>query len=460
MEKNILIADDDKNIIASLQYLLADQGFKVVPCNTPEEVIQRLTRDNVELVLMDMNFQRDTTSGREGIELVKTIRNIDYELPIMVMTGWATVDIAVEALKAGAQDFIQKPWNDDHLIVAIQTQLRASNAEKSSQRLAQQNRLLNEQQFTQNRQALIAESACMRALLEQLEALAQSDMNILLTGENGTGKSMLAHYVHQCSSRSHSPFVAVNMGAIPESLFESEMFGHRKGAFTDAKENRIGRFEMADGGTLFLDELANIPLAQQVKLLRVLEEKKYEKVGGNKIQFADVRIVSATNADLKNMIVTKGFRQDLYYRLNTVEIRIPPLKEREQDIIPLAQSFLKKYSQKYQRDLTKLSKSAQACLLNYHWPGNVRELDHMMERALFTSKNRAVDAQNLSIPEYTDCNTLQSDNHLNMTLDEIEKNVMRKRLEFYDGNVTATAQSLGLSRSGYYRRVNKYDLDQ
>ncbi len=453
--KKILIADDDLNIIASLKYILSEENIDILAMTTPEAVVENLKRATFDLVLLDMNFQQDTTSGAEGLALVEAIQQIDEKLPIIVMTGWATVDIAVDAMRAGAKDFIQKPWNNERIISAINTQIKLAKIDKKLQRLSQENKLLTTQSFPEHQSGIIAKSPLMKQLLTNLNDLAQSDMSILLTGDNGTGKSMLASYVHKVSTRAQHSFVPVNMGAIPENLFESEMFGHVKGAFTDAKENRIGRFEMAEQGTLFLDELANIPLAQQAKLLRVLEESKFEAVGSSKSLTADVRIISATNSDLSAAINDKTFRQDLFYRLNTIELRVPSLAERIEDIQPLAEYFLQTFSIKYHMPCPELSEQAINKLCQYHWPGNIRELSHLMERVLFTSKKSVINEKDLLLTEPQNQAGLL--NNSKLTMDEVEQHALLSRLEYYHGNATETAKSLGLSRSGFYRRLSKYE---
>lgn len=453
--KKILIADDDINIIASLKYVLAEQGFDILAMTTPQAVLENLAIEVVDLILLDMNFQQDTTSGVEGLQLVENISKLGLNIPIIVMTGWATVDIAVDAMRAGAKDFIQKPWNNERLLSAIHTQIEWASSDKKSRVLSQQNQLLTSQAHPSNREGIIACSVVMQQLLASLDDLAQSDMSILLTGDNGTGKSMLAAYVHKVSNRAKQSFVPVNMGAIPENLFESEMFGHIKGAFTDAKENRIGRFEMAEQGTLFLDELANIPLAQQAKLLRVLEENQFEAVGSSKSQHADVRVISATNCDLAMAINDKTFRQDLYYRLNTIQLRVPSLSERIEDIAPLAQHFLATFSLKYHRSCPRLSTAAIKKLQSYTWPGNIRELSHLMERLLFTCKKDEITEQELMFGELNQITDSLADHSL--TMDEIEQKTLFSRLSFHQGNATETAKSLGLSRSGFYRRMSKYE---
>jgi len=463
--KKILIADDDFNIIASLKYMLSEENFDILAMTTPEAVLENLKRESVDLVLIDMNFQQDTTSGSEGLQLVAAIQQLDDTLPIIVMTGWATIDIAVDAMRAGAKDFIQKPWNNERMLSAINTQLKLVSIDKKCKRLNQENKLLRAQALPES-SGIIAQSPAMKSLLSSLEELAKSDMSILLTGDNGSGKSMLAAYVHQCSARADNSFVPVNMGAIPESLFESEMFGHMKGAFTDAKENRIGRFEMAEQGTLFLDELANIPLAQQAKLLRVLEERKFEVVGSSKSLNADVRIISATNCDLPKAINEQVFRQDLYYRLNTIELRVPSLRDRIEDIEPLSNHFLQKFAAKYNLIAPELSGEAVDKLKQYSWPGNIRELSHLMEKLLFTCKKTMISSRDLLLENILSTTnaeefnmTESSTQNASLSLDEIEKLALINRLKYHRGNATETAKSLGLSRSGFYRRMSKYGLD-
>lgn len=333
MTETILVADDDASVLAALRMMLKSHNYDVVAVTTPEALLEQVKSKDFSAALIDLNYQSDTTSGEEGLALIKQIKTIDESLPIIVMTGYSSVEIAVEAMKLGASDFVQKPWGNERLLHVIQTQIQLKNACKKGSKLAQENALLKDQ-LNAASMPIVAQSAAMKALLAKLTKLALSDMSILLTGENGTGKSLLAEFVHDHSPRSDSPFISVNMGAIPESLFESEMFGHVKGAFTDAKSMRIGRFELAESGTIFLDEIANVPMTQQSKLLRVLEARQFEKVGSSKTQDVDVRLVSATNADLTAMLENNEFRQDLLFRLNTVTLEVPPLRERTADILP------------------------------------------------------------------------------------------------------------------------------
>lgn len=450
---SILIADDDNNVLTALKLLLKSEHFEVTTVEKPFDVLQLIERKTFSCVIIDLNYRRDTTSGQEGLELLSEIKKRDELLPVIVMTGYSSIDIAVEAMKLGAVDFVQKPWHNDELVRKLQTQITIGELAQKGNRLAQENALLKSAGQL-NQQQIIADSPTMKSVISQIERLALSDMNILFTGENGTGKSMLASYLHQCSARVEHTFLSVNMGAITESLFESEMFGHVKGAFTDSKETRIGRFELADNGTIFLDEIANIPLSQQAKLLRVLEERQFEKVGSAKTQQVNVRLVSATNADLQTMVSSNEFRQDLLYRLNTVEIHIPSLRERKQDIIPLAKYFISAFCEKYRIESKSFSEEAITALTNYLWPGNVRELSNIIERALFLSQDDVIQVTDLNL---ADSKTNGFDFYT-ATLDEIEAYVISQRLAGFDQKVQETIDSLGISRSAYYRRIEKYQL--
>lgn len=460
MPDTILIADDDASVLAALRMLLISQKFQVVAVTTPDAVLEQVSTNEFCAALIDLNYQKDTTSGREGLALIEQLRKMEEFLPIIVMTGYSSVEIAVEAMKLGAVDFVQKPWVNERLLHSIRTQIQLSKARKDGNKLAQENAILKGQIHGEDN-GIIAESAIMKNTLMQLQKLAQSDMSIMLTGENGTGKSLLAEFVHDHSSRNMHPFIAVNMGAVAESLFESEMFGHVKGAFTDAKESRIGRFELAESGTIFLDEIANISMAQQSKLLRVLEERKFEKVGSSKTQQVDVRLISATNADISAMLLNNAFRQDLLFRLNTVSIHIPALRERPEDIVPLAESFARQFAKKYQLSEGKISQQAIDVMLAYSWPGNIRELAHVIERAMFLRNGELIEEQDLSlshIQTQQSTNSQLGQNWHQLSLDDIEKQVIEQRLNMLDKNPQRVAKSLGLSRSAYYRRLEKYNL--
>lgn len=461
MKHSILIADDDSRILTALKLLLKGENYQITAVTSPTACLNALRTESFSLALVDLNYHADTTSGDEGLQLIAAIKQLDEQLPIVVMTGYSSIEVAVEAMKLGAADFIQKPWGNDRLLSVIQAQIRIGDMQQQGIKLAEENALLRDQ-ISAKSAGIIAQSQVMQQLLTQLEKLAQSDMNILLTGENGTGKSMFAEYLHQSSSRSPCPFIAVNMGAISENLFESEMFGHVKGAFTDAKENRIGRFELAEGGTLFLDEIANIPLSQQAKLLHVLESHQFEKVGSTKTQRVEARMVSATNSNLTELIAQGQFRQDLLYRLNTVEITIPPLRERQADIMPLAEHFLTQHAQKYRLPKGEFAKQAREALQAYSWPGNIRELNHMVERAIFLRESNILTVADLGLSNLsTEILPLENLKNIDIhqaPLDAIEKAIIEQRLTQFNYNGQETATSLGLSRSAYYRRLEKYNL--
>ena len=457
MTETILVADDDASVLAALRMMLKSHNYDVVAVTTPEALLEQVKSKDFSAALIDLNYQSDTTSGEEGLALIKQIKTIDESLPIIVMTGYSSVEIAVEAMKLGASDFVQKPWGNERLLHVIQTQIQLKNACKKGSKLAQENALLKDQ-LNAASMPIVAQSAAMKALLAKLTKLALSDMSILLTGENGTGKSLLAEFVHDHSPRSDSPFISVNMGAIPESLFESEMFGHVKGAFTDAKSMRIGRFELAESGTIFLDEIANVPMTQQSKLLRVLEARQFEKVGSSKTQDVDVRLVSATNADLTAMLENNEFRQDLLFRLNTVTLEVPPLRERTADILPLAQNFMRQFADKYQIVEGQLSEEAITAMTQYPWPGNIRELAHVIERAMFLRTDETIETNDLSLTSRQPQDSKTDADWQHMTLDDIEKQVIKARLADLNNQPLEVAESLGLSRSAYYRRLEKYDI--
>ncbi|GLX80209.1 sigma-54-dependent Fis family transcriptional regulator [Thalassotalea insulae] len=452
---NILIADDDSDILSALSLALKGKQYRVTTASTPHQVLTLLSRKQFCCLLIDLNYSQDTTSGKEGISLVQSIRKIDKHVPIIAITGYGSIDIAVSAMQSGANDFIEKPWRNNQLLTKVGQHTEHVATLRKNQKLLQENQLLK-----QHKQVpLIAQSQAMQTLQEQINRIALSDMNILLTGENGTGKSLLASYIHQQSKRNDHSFITVNMGGISESLFESEMFGHVKGAFTDAKEDRVGRFELASQGTLFLDEIANININQQAKLLHVLEERKFERVGSNITLDNDVRLISATNADLTEMINDGQFRQDLLYRLNTIELRVPPLRERTEDILPLAEHFLERLCNKYHLDKKELAQQAIEFMLLYQWPGNIRELHHTMERSIFLSNSEYIELAHLNLPGEQTLASKNSHEPSDLTLEQIEKSVIIERLQRFNNDPLQTAQSLGLSRSAYYRRLDKYRLN-
>lgn len=462
MNQKVLVVDDDNDILSALKMLLICEDYAVTLSQTPERALKAIREDNFDLILMDLNYSLDTTSGEEGLELIGAIRKLDEDIPIVVMTGWATIEVAVDTMRNGANDFIQKPWENDRLIAIISNQIKLANSQKQSQKLSRQNQLLQQQVDQELGGDIIAKSPVMQRVMTMLNQVAKSDASVLLTGENGTGKSMFARYIHEHSPRHHAEQISVNMGAVTESLFESEMFGHVKGAFTDAKSTRIGRFELADGGTLFMDEIANTPYSQQGKLLRVLEDSEFEKVGANKTQSVDVRLISATNADLNMAVVENRFRTDLLYRINTIAIEIPPLRSRVEDIIPLAESFLEQSAAKYVQTRLTISTEAKRALRAYQWPGNIRELNHVMERAQILCQDNKISCEDLGLPveqkkiasEPSTLATVCADGEL-ATLASLELDILDQRLSHFNGNAIKAAKSLGLSRSAFYRRLGK-----
>jgi DNA-binding NtrC family response regulator len=459
MSASILIADDDEGILHALSLMLLEAGHFATTVLTPADTLSQLKRHEFDLVIIDLNFSLDTTSGAEGLSLLKNIKQLYEHLPVLVMTGWSSVEIAVQAMQNGANDFIKKPWENERLLSIITNQLTLANTALKARKLSECNALLH-QQIDAN-DLMVADSPAIQNVLTTLHRVAHSDINVLITGENGTGKSMFARYLHSQSNRKSLPMISVNMGAVTDNLFESEMFGHVKGAFTDAKNHRIGRFELAEKSSLFLDEVANTPLSQQGKLLRVLEEKQFEKVGASKTQNADFRLICATNADLKQAVLAGHFRQDLLYRINTIEICIPPLRERQLDIIPLAMKFLDKAIAKYKGPAVELNNKAKQALLDYCWPGNVRELSHVMERAHILGQQTIISAADLNLPTQgssTHSHTIipeQPSNDGLRSLEELEHEILKNRLAYFDGDAITCAASLGLSRSTFYRRLSK-----
>jgi DNA-binding NtrC family response regulator len=449
-QPRVLVADDQPDVLEALRLLLKGEGFEIVAARSPAEILDVVKGPDLDVVLMDLNYARDTTSGQEGLDVLAKINALDPTLPVVVMTAWASVGLAVEAMRRGARDFVPKPWDNTRLLTIVRTQAELGKALRTGRRLEAENRTLR---GGADSGSMIASSAAMAPVLELVARVGPSDANVLITGENGSGKGTIAQALHAVSLRAGKPLVTVNAGGLSEGVFESELFGHVKGAFTDAKADRVGRFELADGGSLFLDEIANVPLNLQAKLLRVLETGEFEPVGSSRTRRTDVRTISATNADLAQEVGSGRFRQDLLFRLNTIEIHVPPLRDRREDIPLLANHFLKAHSRRYRKAIRGFEGEALKTLDSHTWPGNVRELDHAVERAVLMARGEMVAASDLGLRPGGAAGRIED-----MSLEEVECFLIRKALARFDGNVSRAAEALGLSRSALYRRLQRYGL--
>ncbi|HUJ39963.1 MAG TPA: sigma-54 dependent transcriptional regulator [Candidatus Acidoferrales bacterium] len=448
----VLVADDQADVREALRLLLKGEGMESDSVASPNAVVTALDTREYDAILMDLNYTRDTTSGQEGLDLLSRIQSTDSALPVIVMTAWGSVQVAVEAMRRGARDFVQKPWDNARLLAILRTQIELRRALRESRRLEAENQLLR----TEGRPTLIAESPAMRPVMDLVAQVGPSEANVLITGEHGSGKEVIARTLHALSPRAPRAMVTVNAGGLSEGVFESELFGHVRGAFTDAKVDRAGRFELADGGTLFLDEIANVPLNLQAKLLRVLETGEMERVGSSRTVRVSTRVLSATNAEVSAEVAAGRFREDLLYRLNTIEIHVPPLRERKEDIPLLAMHFLTRYAGRYGKPVKNFDAAALQALLEHSWPGNVRELDHTVERAVLLAQDELVHASQLGLRSASA--TGASPRLEELSLEEVERVLIQKALARFSGNVSQAATALGLSRSGLYRRLQKYGL--
>jgi len=446
----VLAADDQEHILEALEFLLRPQGYRVDKVRSPALVREALASNSYDAALIDLNYTRDTTSGQEGLDLLSEIVGLDATVPVIVMTAWANVELAVEAMRRGARDFIQKPWENERLVSILRTQIELHRALQQAARLEAENRLLR----AEGRPEFLASAPAMQPVLDTISRVGPSDANVLITGEHGTGKEVVAQTLHALSARASRALVAVNTGAIPDGVFESELFGHVKGAFTDARTDRIGRFELADGGTIFLDEIGNVPLRQQAKLLRVLESGEIERVGSSRSRRINVRVLSATNTDLSTACGSGQFREDLLFRLNTVEIHVPALRDRREDIPLLATHFLSRYASRYRRGVQRFDPAALHAMKQYSWPGNVRELEHTIERAVLMCRTAEIQPADLSL----NSSRPQSQNLEDLSLEAVEAVLVRKALQRFQGNVSQAAEALGLSRGALYRRMEKYGV--
>jgi len=447
----VVVVDDDEDIRFALSMLLSNEGYQVLEANDPKQLARILAQQTPNLVLLDMNFSRDTTSGGEGLEVLELLTQ--QNIATVLMTAWGNIELAVKGMQLGAADFVEKPWDNQKLIELVDKHVFANP--QSSQKRARNTPVKGSIETS----AWIAQSPAMQALEAMIEQVADTQASVLILGENGTGKSLLAERIHHLSSRHSAPLVSVNMGAIPESLFESELFGHVKGAFTDAKEARKGRFELAQNGTLFFDEIGALPSVVQPKLLRVLESNEFEPVGSSITHSANVRIISATNANLNDMVDSGTFRRDLMFRLNTFVLLLPPLRERKEDIALLAKNLVDKFSVKYKKSKLKLNDDVVRLLNDYGWPGNVRELSHVIERAVILCRENTIEPSNIML---TDKKAPQdeSDKRALRSLDDVEFDMITHALKKYQGHVSKAASALGISRNALYRRLEKYQLNK
>jgi DNA-binding NtrC family response regulator len=446
----VLIADDQTDVLESLRLLLKGEGFRTESATSPAGILRALEAQDFDVLLMDLNYARDTTSGEEGLDLLSRIQTLDGQLPVVVMTAWGSVEVAVQAMRRGARDFIQKPWENARLLAILRTQIELGRALRKGRLLEAENRVLR----GDGGPTLIAESAPMKQVTEIIARVGPSDASVLITGDNGSGKGVVAQALHAVSDRAARPLVTLNTGGLSEGVFESELFGHVKGAFTDARTDRVGRFELADGGTLFLDEIANVTASQQARLLRVLETGELERVGSSRTRRVNVRVLSATNADLNAEVAAGRFRQDLFFRLNTIEIQVPALRQRRQDIPPLAAHFLRRHARRYGKKVAGFEPAAIEALLEHPWPGNVRELDHAVERAVLMTGGEAVTPADLALRTGREGAPPLEE----MSLEEVEQYLIKRTLAKFGGNVSQAAQALGLSRSALYRRLQRHGI--
>ena len=450
----VLVADDQADILNALTLLLSDEGYEVIQARSPGEALERLEATDFDLAILDLNYTRDTTSGQEGLDLLERIKPLDPTLPVLVVTAWSSVASAVEAMRRGARDYIEKPWDDERLLVTVRTQIDLRRALRRSQRLQEANTRLQRGATP----AFIGNSPAIAEIRQTIERIAPSDAAVLITGEHGTGKEVVATWLHAYSERKSRPMVTMNAGGLAEGIAESELFGHVRGAFTDARFDRIGCFELADEGTLFLDEIANMPLRLQAKLLRVLQTGEVQRVGSSRLRYVNVRVLSATNADLEAEIANGRFREDVLYRLNTIVIRLPPLRDRRGDIAPLASHFLAHYATRYRKPLTGFDVEASTALLTHRWPGNVRELAHTVERAVLMADHAATSIAARHLGLHAPRGGAAEAEAL--SLEDAERLFIEKVLARHGGDVRLAAQQLGMSRSALYRRLQQYGVRQ
>lgn len=457
-EKNlgkILIVDDNEDLLFAAKMLLKKHAREVTIEKDPRRIPFLVNNNTYDVILLDMNFTEDTTSGKEGFHWLKQIKEIDPQAVVILITAFGDVEMAVQALKEGATDFILKPWQNEKLLATLSAAIKLKESYNQVDRLSKKQKQL-QSDVKKSFSDIIGNSAAMKNVFSIIDKVAQTDANVLILGENGTGKELIARAIHDRSDRNEEIFVGVDMGAITESLFESELFGHKKGAYTDAKEDRAGRFEVADNGTLFLDEIGNLSMPLQSKLLTVLQKREVTRIGSNKSLAVDIRLICATNMPIHDMIMENSFRQDLLYRINTVEIFLPPLRDRQDDIPVLADHFLNTYAQKYRKSFKGFKANAVQLLQRYSWPGNIRELQHAIERAIIMAESDELDSRDFFFLSAKPAN--EKVNNATFNLDEVEKNLIQKAIDKNGGNISKAAKELGLTRASLYRRLEKYGL--
>jgi DNA-binding NtrC family response regulator len=459
VSQTILIIDDDVAVRTSLELTMKQSGFHGISASSPEEALTALKTQPIELIIMDMNFSVDT-SGEEGLKLLKDIKRDSPNIPVILITAWASIQLAVEGMKSGAADFISKPWNNDHLLQSVKTALAISDSKKSVDKVKPERKKLDGQYNLKN---LVGEDPEFLSVLDTIGKISTTDASVLVIGESGTGKELIAEAIHNNSHRKNQAFVKVNLGGIASTLFESEMFGHKKGAFTDARHDRMGRFEMADKGSIFLDEIGDLSLNDQVKMLRVLQDRKFEVLGSSETRSVDVRVISATNRDLGELVMAGDFREDLYYRINLITVKIPALRERPDDIPLLVNHFLSNLKTTYRRPELRVARGALEWLKDLPWPGNIRELKNLIERSVLVTNKGVLDIDDFA-EHYHVHHKKPVEKNLppvgSATLDDMEISLIKQALKFHDNNISKAAKSLGLSRSALYRRMEKYGLDK
>ena len=455
IDATVLVIDDDEDILLSAKLFLKQQFSQVITCKSPKEINVLLSRNEIDIILLDMNYQKGVSDGREGLYWLDHILSIDKDYVVILMTAYGNVELAVQAIKKGATDFILKPWENEKLFATLSS---ASKLRQSNKKVNKLEKIHSSLQKDLNRQFenIIGTSEPIKHLQNILVKVGPTDANVLILGENGTGKQVFAYELHKLSPRKNQVFMHVDLGSLNENLFESELFGYAKGAFTDAKEDKPGRFEMAEGGTIFLDEIGNLSLSLQSKLLSVIQNRTINRLGESKERKINVRLITATNMPLNEMVAKGTFRQDLLFRINTVELMLPSLSNRGDDIILLASHFLTSFSNKYHKNFLNINEKAKSALLTYHWPGNIRELQHVIERAVIMSDGNEITTDDLQLsPQKFGTNTIATNN---LGLEEMEKLMVQKAIDKHKGNISRAAADLGLTRAALYRRIEKFEL--